>query len=113
MQEITTLTSSPKQLHTLVLDNNEKVDFKLYYLSRQEAWFFDIQYKDLIVNCSKVVLTPNALRQFRKIIPFGIAFVTTGFVEPFQITDFSSGRVKMYVLNSTEVQNVEQEILNQ
>lgn len=113
MQEITTLTSSPKQLHTLVLDNNEKVDFKLYYLARQEAWFFDIQYKDLTVNCSKVVLTPNALRQFRKIIPFGIAFSTTGFVEPFQITDFSSGRVKMYVLNSTEVQEIEQEIFNQ
>lgn len=113
MQEITTLTSSPNQLHTLILDNNEKVEFRLYFLARQEAWFFDLTYNDLTVNCSKVVLTPNALRQFRRTIPFGIAFATDGFVEPFQITDFSSGRIKMYVLNSTEVQDVEQEIFNQ
>ena len=85
----------------------------MYFLARQEAWFFDFTYKDLTVNCSKVVLTPNALRQFRKIIPFGIAFATEGFVEPFQITDFSSGRVKMYVLNSDEVKEIEQEIFNQ
>ena len=110
MQEITTLTSSPNQLHTLVLENNEKVDFRLYYLARQEAWFFDFTYNDLIVNCSKVVLTPNALRQFRKTIPFGIAFMADGFVEPFQLTDFSSGRVKMYILNADEIKQIEQEI---
>lgn len=113
MQEITTLTSSANQFHTLVLENNEKVDFRLYFLARQEAWFFDFTYNDLTVNCSKVVLTPNALRQFRKLIPFGIGFSTDGFVDLFQITDFSSGRVKMYVLNAEEVKDIEQEIYNQ
>lgn len=113
MQEITTLTSSPNQLHTLILENNEKVEFRLYYLARQEAWFFDFTYNDLTVNCSKVVLTPNALRQFRKIIPFGIAFEAEGFVDPFQLTDFISGRVKMYILNADEVKDIEQEIFNQ
>lgn len=113
MQEITTLTSSPNQLHTLVLDNNEKVELRLYFLARQESWFFDFTYNDLMVNCSKVVLTPNALRQFRKIIPFGISFEAEGFVDPFQISDFVSGRVKMYILNADEVKDVEQGIFNQ
>ena len=110
MQQITTLTDEPRQRHQLVLDTNETVDFRLYFSARQQAWYFDFTYNDLTCKCSKVVLTPNALRCFRRIIPFGIAFDTDGFVEPFQIDDFSTGRVKMYVLNEEDVQTIEQEI---
>jgi hypothetical protein len=113
MLEITTLTAAPKQRHQLVLDNNETVDFKLYYLSRQESWYYDFVYKDLTVNGSKVVLTPNSLRAFKRLIPFGLAFIADGNIEPFQIDDFESGRVKMYVLNESDVQEIEQEIFNQ
>lgn len=110
MQQITTLTNEPNQRHQLVLDNNETVDFRLYYSSRMQAWYYDFTYKDLTVNCSKVTLSPNALRNFRRIITWGLAFIANGDVEPFQIDDFSSGRVKMYVLNSEDIQTVEQEI---
>lgn len=55
-------------------------------------------------------MTPNALRCFLRIIPFGIAFSTNSYVEPFQLDDFSSGRVQMYLLNSEDVQTIEQEI---
>lgn len=110
MQQITTLTDEPKQRHQLVLDNNETVDFRLRYSARQQAWYFDFTYKELTSKGLKVVLTPNALRCFRRLIPFGIAFSTQGYVEPFQLDDFSSGRVEMYVLNAEDVQTVEQEI---
>ena len=112
MKKITSITSRAKQRMALVLDNNETVDFTLYYLPRQQGWFYNFTYKDLTVNCSKVVLTPNSLRQFRKIIPFGLSFVADGYVEPFSIDDFSTGRVVMYVLNSDEVKQVESEIFN-
>ena len=112
MKKITSITSRAKQRMALVLDNNETVDFTLYYLPRQQSWFYNFTYKDLTVNCSKVVLTPNSLRQFRKIIPFGLSFVADGYVEPFAIDDFSTGRVVMYVLNSDEVKQVESEIFN-
>ena len=52
MQELTSITNNPKQQMTLVLDNNETVDFKLYYLPRQQSWFYDFTYNDLTVNCS-------------------------------------------------------------
>lgn len=110
---ITTLTNSPKQRHQLMLDNNETVDFMLYYSARQQAWYFDFTYKETSAKGLKVVLTPNALRCFRRTIPFGIGFDTNGYVEPFQLDDFSSGRVKMYVLNTEEVKQVEQEVYNQ
>ena len=97
---------------TLALENNETVDFYLYYSPRQQSWFFDFTYKTLTVNCSRVVLTPNSLRQFKNIIPFGIAFTAESFVEPCAIDDFSNGRVSMFVLNSDEIQQIESEIFN-
>lgn len=112
MQQITSITNSPNQRMTLVLENNETVDFILYYLPRMQSWFYDLTYNELTVNCSRVMLTPNSMRQFKKIIPFGMAFSAEGDVQPFDINDFSSGRVSMYVLNSDEVKQVESEIFN-
>ncbi len=110
MLQITTLTNEPKQRHQLILENRETVNFRLYYSLRQQAWYFDFEYKDLVVNCSKVVLSPNTLRNFRKIIPFGIGFMADSYVEPFSIDDFSSQRVKMYILNQTDVEEVEKTV---
>ena len=112
MQKITQITSKSKQRMTLFLENNETVDFFLYYLPRQQSWFFNFTYLDTSLKCNRVVLSPNSLRQFRKNIPFGIAFSADSYVEPFNITDFSSGRVSMYVLNAEEVKQVEAEIYN-
>lgn len=112
MQIITTLTNYPNQRHQLVLENRESADLRLYFLSRQKSWYYDITYKNITINCNKVVLTPNSLRQFRKIIPFGLMFFTNGYVEPFKIDDFSSGRIKMGILNSEEVEQIEKETYN-
>lgn len=112
MKQITSITTRSKQKMTLILDNNESVEFLLYYLPRQQSWFYNFTYNDLTVNCSRVVLTPNALRQFKRIIPFGFMFTADSYVEPFNITDFSTGRVKMYLLNKEEVQQIESEIFN-
>lgn len=112
MQVITTLTNHPDQLHTLVLEDNDTATFRLFYCGRMQEWYFDLEYKDLVINGAKVVLTPNILRQFRKNIPFGIAFFADSYVEPFEIEAFSSGRVSMGILNSEEVQEIESEIYN-
>lgn len=108
MKQITTITDQPKQRMQLVLDNNETADFRLYYSARQEAWYYDITYKDFTAKCLKVALDPNSLRCFRRILPFGIGFDSEGQVEPFQIDDFASGRVSMYVLNEEDVRLIEE-----
>lgn len=112
MQQITSITSEPKQRMTLVLENNETVDFLLYYLPRQQSWFYNFTYNTLTCKGSKVTLTPNSLRQFKRVIPFGIAFMSNDSVEPFDIDDFSNGRVIMYVLNADEVKEIESEVFN-
>lgn len=112
MQYIDKITSSPNQRMTLILDNGENVDFHIYYSARMLSWYFDFTYNDLTSKGNKIVLTPNALRNFKKLIPFGFGFVATG-AEPFSLDDFSTERVKLYVLNQDEVDEVEQEIFNE
>lgn len=112
MNIITTLTDYPNQRHQLVIEDGNSADFHLYFCGRQMSWYYDISYQNIIINCNKVVLTPNSLRQFKNQLPFGIAFYTDGFVEPFKLDDFSSGRIKMAILNSEEVKQVEEEVYN-
>jgi hypothetical protein len=110
MEIATTLTEYPNQIHTIPLENNETAQIRLYYNARMLSWYFDLEYKDITINCVKITIHPNILRQFRRIIPFGITFFADGFVEPFEVTAFSSGRVSMGILSQDEVNEVETEI---
>lgn len=109
MKQITSITGDSRQRMTIPLDDNKgSVEFRLYFMPTQYSWYYDFTYNNYICNGNKVVLNPNALRHLRKILPFGFAFQAEGDVEPFSVNDFVNGRIKMYVLNETDVQEVEQ-----
>lgn len=110
MQNITSITSSANQRMQLVLENNETVDFHIYYSARMQSWYYDFSYKNITCNGSKVVLSPNSIRQFRNILPFGFKTSSNSYVQPFKQDDFSSGRVVFSILNSDEVKQVEKEM---
>jgi len=112
MKIITTITDAPKQQHTLVLENNDTVDFYIEYCPRMQSWYYSFNYKNITQNCIKVVLTPNSLRHLRRVIPFGLAFISESQVEPFNQDDFLIGRVQLCVLNEEEVAQIEEEIYN-
>ena len=113
MDTITTLTEYPNQLHTLVLEDNNTAEIRLQYFARMQAWYLDLTFENTTINGLKVVLYPNLLRQFRKYLPFGLMVYTDNeLVEPFEIEAFSSGRVKIGILNSDEVEEIETDIYN-
>lgn len=112
MKIISSITSEPKQRFVLRLDNNESVIMRLYYYSSQNSWYFDIEYNDYINNGNKVVLTMNALRHLRNILPFGIAFISSSNADPFQLEDFANGNVLMLLLNQDDVQEIEDTVYN-
>lgn len=112
MKLVSSITTEPKQRFVLKLDNNESVIIRLYYYSSQNSWYFDIEYNDYINNGNKVVLTMNALRHLRNILPFGIAFVSSSNAEPFQLEDFANGNVLMLLLNQDDVQEIEETVYN-
>ena len=110
MKVINTITADYRQKFKFLTADGEQVNFRLYYYITQQSWFFDFSYKNYTCNCQRVVLTPNALRHLKNIIPFGIAFYSKDKVEPIFIDDFSSGRVQMLILDANEVKEVEMNI---
>jgi len=69
-------------------------------------------YGTFVLNNYRVVVSPNCLRAFRGVIPFGIACDTTDGYEDLFINDFSNGRASLYLLNSDDVKSVEDIIQN-
>jgi hypothetical protein len=70
----------------------------------------DYTYRDIISYNNKLSLSPNILREFRNIIPFGISVEAKDNIPPVEITAFSSGRVTLNLLGSEYVKNLERGI---
>jgi hypothetical protein len=66
----------------------------------------DLEYKDFVLNGYKLFKGYNILRKFRNQLPFGIMIDCE--LEPALIDDFESERVKMYLLDKSEVEQIEQ-----
>jgi hypothetical protein len=100
MRLIDVLTADPNQSLTIVLDDGTKVDMTLTFKENQQGWFYSLTYGvNFSVNNRRLVNGPNIIRQFRNIVPFGLACLATDGHEPIYIDDFTSGRVSVYILN--------------
>lgn len=81
----------------------------LYFRSAIGMWMLDVFFDEFEVYSIRVCNSPNLLNQFSEIIPFGI-MVSVGDnlgYEPSLINDFSSERVILNVLDTTEMQQIE------
>lgn len=110
MRQLTLLTADPKQTLKVLLDNGTRVTLTLQYSERQQGWFYDLSYGDYSYKGRRLVLSPNMLRAFKDFLLFGLACFTTDGYEPAFRNDFSSGRVKVYLLSQDEIATVEQGI---
>lgn len=109
MQIITGITSNPYQNLTLTVGDNETCNVKLYFAPTQYAWYYDWEYNNFSSKCNKVMLSPNALRQFKGRIPFGFQFYAEDNIPPFKLDDWTS-RVIFGVLSADEVEEIEDEV---
>ena len=103
---IKNLTANAKQSQTLVLPDGSKLVITLEYKASQNGWFYteiSNSKQNLTVKGMRIVNNPNALRQFKNIINFGLACYTSGNREPTNIQDFASGASQLFVLTQSEV----------
>lgn len=112
MRLIENLSADPRQNVKVVLEDGSIVDITLRYFETQRGWFYDIQYGTFINYNRRLVTSPNMLRQFRDILPFGIACVVNDGKEPVFLDDFSTKRVVVYFLTAEEVLDVETRIIS-
>lgn len=112
MKLINEITNEPRQHHILTLDDGSTMSVNFEYRENQNGWFYSLEHETKSFYNRRIVTSPNMLRQFKNLIPFGLACVTTDGGEPVFINDFSSKRCKFYLLNSDDVQYVEENIIN-
>lgn len=84
-----------------------QVNMQLRFMPRVQRWFADFTYLDTVINGVALAASPNILRQWKNNIPFGIGCVRSDGLDPYTITDFSSGASSIYLLDSDEVAEVE------
>jgi hypothetical protein len=111
MNLISAITNDANQSMRIVLDDGSKVDFSLSYKSGQQGWFFSITYAGFSIKNRRMVNSPNLLRNFKNILPFGLACTVSDNLEPIYQDDFSSQRVLLYVLNESDLVTVESTII--
>lgn len=110
MQQIQGITSQPNQQMTVTLPDGSILVVSMLYRDSQMGWFFtslNWNRGQWIENGRRVVTHLNMLRQYKNIIPFGLACFTVNNREPTQIQDFTSGASGLYLLTAGEVAEVE------
>ncbi|MFA5385865.1 MAG: hypothetical protein WC364_14625 [Eubacteriales bacterium] len=107
MHKIEDITADPKQQMALMLSTGKKIDFTLWYSETQKGWFYSFSYENRTYNGRRIVNSPNMLRAFRNILPFGLACTVADGMEPVFLTDFSEGRASIYLLQAEDIDTVE------
>lgn len=108
MKLLTGFTNNPKQTLVILLADDTAVSLSLEYRPNQAGWFYDWTYQGRTVNGNRLVSSPNILRAFRDLIPFGLAVLASGNVEPLNQQDLVDGTVKIYLLDSADLARVEE-----
>lgn len=101
------LTNAARQQVNVIGDNGEVIPFLIYFLPTQNGWAFNIGYGDFQLNGAYLTISPNCLRGYRNILPFGLLCTSVDGYEPQFISDFIDGRVSLFLLNAAEVAEVE------
>lgn len=113
MTRIDNLTDASDQTTTLILPDNTAITLRLRFRPRTQRWTADVGYaaKNFQANGLNLCCFPNVMRPWREILPFGLAFMTADFTDPFQLQDFVTGRVGVYLLDAADVASVETNII--
>lgn len=117
MKSVTGLTSQPAQTSFISLDDGSRVQLSLYYRPQQLGWFYDLHWPGndelpvpFTTNGQRLVCSPNMLRQFSKLIPFGLMLYTIDNLEPMGRTCFVDGTADLILLTAAEVEEQEETI---
>lgn len=103
MNLITSISDQPRQTMFLNLGDGTRATLSLTYSPMQLGWFADVSWDDTTINGLRVTSSPNILRQWRKVFPFGLAVFTKNLVEPLNQSDFALEVANMYLLTPDEV----------
>lgn len=106
MQEITGITAEYKQKLSITITNFGYADLTLSYKPNQFAWFFDLTWQEFTTTNQQLTMSPNILRQYRNILPFGIICSNNNNLDPLVLESFVTD-TKLYLIDSSEIISLE------
>lgn len=112
MQLLDNINDAADQLMTVPLPDGSSAQLEFFYRPGTQRWTLDISHPLLTMKGFNLSLGPNILRQWRNLIPFGIAITSNNGLDPMQATDFLDGTCKLYILSAAEVILIEEDILS-
>jgi len=103
MKKLDSLTSDAKQVLKIPTTNGSIITLTLEFIASQRGWFYSVDYPGFTgLSKRRLVNSPNMLRQFRGVLPFGLACYVTDGQEPVFVDDFTNDRVKIYILDGAD-----------
>jgi hypothetical protein len=108
MKYINKLNANSFQTAFLTGNPGQRIRMDLRYLPTQEVWLADFELEDFIVNGIAVTKSPNILRNYKNIIPFGISCTTADGGDPRSLGDFEDQYAALYLLTQDEVLEIEE-----
>lgn len=105
--QITNLTNFADQVTILQLPDGSTATMELIYQGATERWIMNLTYGAQIFDGIGICTYPNILRQWKEVLPFGLAFTTVDQTDPVNLNDFSTGRVSLFLLTQADVATIE------
>lgn len=108
MRYLNKITDEAFQRFAMTGNPGQRVIVTMRFLASQELWMMDVEYNDFILRGIVMTQSPNMLRAYKNIIPFGLTVQSIDGIDPHFITDFSDQRCRLYLLTPEEVNEIEQ-----
>ena len=109
--QLNNLTNHADQVMVLQLPAGGIATLELMYHGATKRWIMNLEYGDVVIDGIGVCCHPNLLRQWKNVIPFGLACATQFQTDPTEFSDFVNGNAVLYLLDEADVQFVESSIL--
>ena len=114
MNALNGLTSQPTQTASVTLPDGSRVSLTLAWRPQQAGWFYDLTWPGSDAFPTgfeslgrRLVTSANLLRQFRNLIPFGLAVFTADGADPGTVDALADGTATVCLLNSDDVAALE------
>jgi hypothetical protein len=106
MKLVTGLNDQPNQQLSLVLADGTTATLTLIFKTQQAGWFFDLTWGNFSAFGQRLVTSPNVLRQYSGLIPFGLLVISDNELDPVNIRSFVTVS-KLYLLEGVDLTDVE------
>lgn len=108
---LTGLTDQPNQQYPITLPDGSAATLTLGFWPQQNGWFYNLAWSGrtpaFALNGQQLVVSPNLLRQWRNVLPFGLGVVTNDGLDPTDQEDFVNGNCTLFLLDTSDIATAE------